>query len=139
PAAGGSVDHHTVVSFSSDAPIGAKPDVHVDAIAGLPSTTPLVGSVPVRAFLDLLGLPRYVTALMDEHVTNPGASNEQRDLQRVSIRTCLVDTNTDQCVLGTDDQLDTLDIRVQNFLVRPANFPAPNNGTVQPLWATVFG
>ncbi|MDT4942926.1 MAG: hypothetical protein QOJ34_3015, partial [Pseudonocardiales bacterium] len=138
PAVGGGIDHHTVVDFVSDAPIGLKPDVTVDAIVGLPSDTPVVGSVPIRAFAQLLGLPRYLTVNMDEHVTNPGATNEQRDLQKVSIRTCQVNVS-DACVAGTEDALDTLDIRVQNFLVRPTNFPAPNHDINQPLWATIVG
>ncbi|MEO6884936.1 MAG: hypothetical protein ABI232_01435, partial [Jatrophihabitantaceae bacterium] len=135
---GGSVDHHSIIDVATDAPVGAKPDVIVDAIAGLPTTTPLVGSVPVRAHLDLLGLPRFVTAHIDEHVTKPGAADELRDLQKVSVRTCQL-TNTDTCVPGTEDQLDTFSLLAQDFLSRPLNFPAPNAGITQPMWATVYG
>ncbi len=137
-SAGAPVDHHTVIDVASNAPVGAKPDLILDAVVGLPSTTPLVGSVPVRAHAELLGLPRYVTAHMDEHVTNPGLANEQRDLQKVSVRTCQVNVS-DACVAGTEDALDTLSLEVQNFLVRPLDFPAPNHGITSPLWATVAG
>lgn len=132
------VDHRTVVDVTSDAPVGAKPDVVVDAIAGLPSTTPLVGATPVRAKLELLGLPRYFTTRLDEHVTKPGTPDEQRDLRTVSIRTCRVDAST-ACVAGTEDELDSLSLTAHNFITRPANFPAPNAGITEPLWATVTG
>ena len=107
PATGGGIDHHTVIDFASDAPVGAKPDVMVNAIVGLPTTTPLVGSVPIRAHAQLLGLPRYLSLHMDEHVTNPGAANEQRDLQSVSLRTCQLN-GSDACIAGTEDALDSL-------------------------------
>jgi len=135
-SAGAPIDHHTKVDFESNSPIGAKPDLIVDAVVGLPSTTPVVGHVPIRAHAELLGLPRYVTMHMDEHVTNPGQTNEQRDLQKVSIRTCKLN-NSDACTAGTEDQLDSLFVEAQNFLVRPLDFPAPNHGITEPLWATV--
>ncbi len=137
-AGSGAVDHHTVVDIASNSPVGAKPDVIIDAIAGLPSSTPMLGSTPVRAHAELLGLPRYVTAHIDERVTKPGLSDEQSDLRKVSVRTCQLDSG-DNCVSGTEDKLDSLKVVASNFLTRPLNFPAPNAGITEPLWATVTG
>lgn len=139
PGPAGSVDHRTTIKTSyANASSADKIDVRAEAVLGLPSTTPLTGATPLRAKVDLLGLPRYVTAVLDEHVTGPGTPREGRDLRRVAVQTCDVQSDG-TCRSGTEDQLDTLHLEAGTYLTRPLGMPAPGAGIASPLWAHVVG
>ncbi len=115
-----------------------KVDVRAEVIAGLPTDTPVFGATPVRARVELLGLPRFTTTVMDNQVTNPNTAAEVKDLQRFAMQTCDV-LPGGLCDAGTEDQLDSLYIEAGTYLTRPLGMPAPGAGITDPLWAHIVG
>ena len=134
---------HSSWDVDTNSAPGAKPDVVVDGVVGIPSDTvsSLVDTRPSVAHAAILGVPPHVRAHVDESVTAPGTANESTSPQHLWVETCAYDFVANACPGGanTTDQIDQLTLRASDFLIRPANFPSPTDGfdtTKTPIYAT---
>lgn len=112
---------------------GAPLDVFATATLGpvdeLGAPLDSLFAAPVHAELNIQGLPRFARFRAIE--------GDGQDLQRIDVRTCDLDYETNECAPGTDDEVAEMDFSVRNWDERPADLPAPPESG--PLYITVTG